>query len=218
MSMNALKNLAIAAVLLAAQAVTAAVPPPPISIATVGYTVTATGLTPGGACAVIVSWRVQGAGMSGTVETWREARADADGTVAMQFRVPAPAGGLIAVVDVTTGRLEVSAGDGSTFERVDLPPDRLKRNGQRDVEEVTSPKTRAMIVVARRDQGVWVQRANDGARGDADRKINGKILTDPAAMTPIGDSSPPPAKIRPHDAVLIVDLKGGTYASTEVTP
>jgi hypothetical protein len=216
--MKILESIATAAILLATFAAAAAEPLPPIVIATDGYTVTATGLTPGDACAVVVSWRVEAGGMSGSFETWRDVRADEAGTVTAEFRFSAPPGGLIAVIDVATGRLEVSVGDGSAFERVDLPPARLKRNDQRDVEEVSSPQTRVMIVVARRDKGVWVQRANDGARGDADRKINGKILTDPAAMTSIGDSGPPPSRIRPHDAVLVVDLKAGTFATTEVTP
>jgi hypothetical protein len=37
-------------------------------------------------------------------------------------------------------------------------------------------------------------------------------------MTPIGDSGPPPRKIKQHDTVLVVDLMSGTYASTEVEP
>ena len=218
MSMKALQHFAIAVILLAPQAVAAAELPPPIEIATEGYTVTATGLTPGGACAVVVSWRVEAGGMSGTYETWRDVRADDDGAVSAEFRFSAPPGGLIAVVDVATGRVEVSIGNGRVFGRVDLPPARLKRNDQRDVEEVSSPQTRALIVVARPGEGVWVQRANDGAGGDADRKSDGRIRTNPAAMIPIGGSGPPPEKIKHRDAVLIVDLAAGTYASTEVTP
>jgi hypothetical protein len=48
--------------------------------------------------------------------------------------------------------------------------------------------------------------------------VDGRIGTDPGAMTPIGDSGPPPRKIKQHDTVLVVDLMAGTFASTEVEP
>jgi hypothetical protein len=212
--MTKLKAVAVTIVLIISFAAAAELPSQPIAIQVDGNIVTVTGLTPGGACAVVVSWRVRTA----IVETWRAGTVDSEGAVSAKFPLAAPSGGLIAVVDVSTGRLEVSVGDGSFFERVELPSDRFKRNEERAVDEVASPQVRAMIVVARPGQGVWVQRGFDGGGGDADGRVDGRIGTDPSAMTPIGDSGPPPRKIKHRDQVLVVDLMSGTYATTEVEP
>jgi hypothetical protein len=212
--MTRLKVVAVTIALITSFAAAAKPPSLPIAIQVNGNVVTATGLTAGGACAVVVSWRVR----TTIVETWRAGTADAAGTVSAKFPLAAPEGGLIAVIDVESGRLQVSVGDGSFFERVDLPSARLKRNEQRDVDEVTSPQIQAMTVLARAKAGVWVQRGFDGGGGDADGRVDGRIGIDPAAMTPIGDSGPPPKKIKQHDTVLVVDLMSGTYASTEVEP
>jgi hypothetical protein len=150
--MTRLKVVAVTIALITSFAVAAEPPSRPIVIQVDGNVVTATGLTPGGACAVVVSWRVR----TTIVETWRAGTADGAGSVSAKFPLAAPEGGLIAVIDVESGRLQVSVGDGSFFERVDLPSARLKRNEQRDVDEVTSPQVRAMTVLARAGKGVWV--------------------------------------------------------------
>jgi hypothetical protein len=212
--MDSLKAIAVMMMVLAASFAAAEPPSQPIAIQVAGNVVTVTGLTPGGACAVIVSWRMR----ASIVETWRSGRADDAGVVSATFPLAAPAGGLIAVIDVATGRLQVSVGDGSFFERVGLPDVRFKRDDAREVEEVASPQVRAMTVLARAGEGVWVQRGFDGAGGDVDGRVDGRIRTDPAGMTPIGDSGPPPRKIKRRDTVLIVDLMSGTFASTEVEP
>jgi hypothetical protein len=213
--MDTLKTIAVTIMLVGPLFAAAEPPSPqPLAIQVEGNIVTATGLTPGGACAVIVSWRMRAA----IVETWRARTADEAGVVSAAFPFAAPAGGLIAVIDVATGRLQVTVGDGSFFERIDLPAGRFKRDDARDVDEVASPQVRAMTVIARPGEGVWVQRGFDGAGGDADGSVDGRIRTDPAAMTPIGDSGPAPQKIKRRDTVLVIDLMSGTFASTEVEP
>jgi hypothetical protein len=212
--MNKLQAIAVTLMVVAASSAAADPPSPPLGIHIDRNIVTATGLTPGGAYAVIVSWRMRAA----IIETWRAGTADDAGVASTGFPLEAPPGGLIAVVDVATGRMHVSVGDGSFFERVGLPEARFRRNDERDVEEVASPQVRAMTVVARAGEGVWVQRGFDGAGGDADGRVDGRIRTEPAGMTPIGDSGPPPQKIKRRDKVLVVDLMSGTFASTEVEP
>lgn len=211
------KSIAMAMVVFVTSFVEAAAPPP-IAIQVESNTVTATGLTPGGNCAVIVSWYSSTSGIGIVLETARSARADDAGTVSIQFELRRPPSGLVAVLDVTTGRLAVDIGDGRAFERVDMPSERLKRNDAREVEAVASPQMSVMIVAARPAEGVWMQRTVDGGRGDADGQLNGRIRTDPAAMEPLGDSGPPPRKLKHRDTVLIIDRHAGTYATTEVTP
>ena len=189
----------------------------PIAIRVDGRSVKADGLTPGGASVVVISWPLSVSGMSGISETWRDARADDAGSLSVAFGSVAPAGGFTAVVDVTTGRLAIDTGDGNTFTRVELPPSRLKRNAQREVDHVVTPQPAAMIIVVRPGEGAWVQRADDGARGDADGIVDGRIIIDPSVMKAIAESGPPPKKIKARDTILMVDLQGGTYASTEVT-
>jgi hypothetical protein len=219
LSMNWLKAVAVMLVLAVSPFTAAAAPPSdPIAIQVDGNVVTATGLTPGGKCAVVVSWYTRRSGIGVTLETVREAEVDAAGAASVQFELNRPASGLIAVIDVPTGRLAIDPGDGSAFELVDLPPARLKRNEQREIETLTSPQMSAMIVLARPGDGVWVQRVSDGGRDDADGALDGRIVTDPQAMKSMAGSGPPPKKIKPRDTILIVDRQAGTYAVTEVTP
>src|SRR5215213_4095701 len=79
--MTRLKAVAVTIVLITSFAAAAEPPSQPIAIQVDGNVVTATGLTPGGACAVVVSWRVRTA----IVETWRAGTADSEGAVSAKF-------------------------------------------------------------------------------------------------------------------------------------
>ena len=117
--------------------------------------VTATGLTPGGAAAVL-NVSVQSSGSSSVVtRTWRDARAGADGSISVTFNAPVAQGAFIAVIDVETGRIARSTGTETLFEQVDLPERRFKRNANREVDAVATPHPSAMLVIVRRGVGAW---------------------------------------------------------------
>lgn len=163
---------------------------PPISIEVDVRAVHAAGLTPGGACVVVVSWRAQQGGTSMVMETWRDARADSAGSIKVGFEAAAPGGRLIAVIDVASGRMEIDTGDGSAFERVELPPARLRRNAQREVEAIASPQPAASSALSYRrrrdDEDRRLRRDPSGLYGQADRRVrNGHRVTavSPPAMT-----------------------------------
>jgi hypothetical protein len=188
---------------------------PPITFTVQDASVTATGLTPNGAAAVL-NVAVEWSGSSSRVtRTWRDARAGADGSISVQFGVPVVEGAFVAVIDVETGRLARTTG---TFAQVDLPERRFKRNANREVDQVASPHPSAMLVVVRRGVGAWLRIAHDGGSGDADGAVDGRITTDPSTLRPIAYSPEPPPKIKPKDAVLLIDPSCRCFATTEVEP
>lgn len=189
-----------------------------ITVLVDGRSVRATGLTPNGACAVVVSFRTLYQGTTAVLETWRNARASAAGEIDVSFELPPSSDALIAVVDVATGATQISPGDGSSFRRTELPAARFRRDSERRVEEIASPQLSTMIVVVSPREGAWVQRANDGGAGDADGTVNNRIGVDPAAMHPIAYSGAAPNKFKAKDVVLVINRHAGTYASSEVTP
>src|SRR5688572_5292529 len=120
--------------------------PSPIAIEISGSSVTATGLTPGGAVAVVAAWNTTVQGWSKAGHTWQDARAAANGVVQTTFPNPIPPGAFLAVIDVATGRVVEKTDAAQTFQRVELPEKRLKRDSKREVGEIWSPLPRAMIV------------------------------------------------------------------------
>lgn len=187
-------------------------PQSPMATRRDGHIITATGLTPGGRCAVIVSWRREGL----VVESWKGGTADAEGTFSAAFESDAPSGGLVASADIESGRLHIDTGDGKFFRREDMPASRFKRNDAREVEALEFPAVRTLTVVVRRGEGAWVQRAGDASPLDADGELNHRIKTIPAGLIPIAGSEPAPRKLKKGDAVLVADLLLRVYASTEV--
>jgi hypothetical protein len=191
---------------------------PPIFFSVQDATVAANGLSPNGAAAVL-NVSVESSGSSSIVtRTWRDARAGADGSISVTFDAPIVPGAFIAVIDVETGRIARTAATGTLFEQVDLPEKRFKRNESREVDAVATPHPSAMLVVVRRGVGAWLRVAYDGGSGDADGLVDGRITTDPAALQPIAFSPEAPKKIRPNDAVLVIDPQCRCFATTEVEP
>jgi hypothetical protein len=191
---------------------------PPISFTVQHATVTGSGMTPDGAAAVL-NVSIESSGSSSVVmRTWRDARADADGSISVTFSAPVAQGAFIAVIDVETGRIARSSAGETLFEQVALPERQFKRNPNREVDAVATPHPSAMLVVVRRAVGAWLRIAYDGGSGDADGLVDGRITTDPSAMQPIAHSPEAPAKIKPKDAVLLIDPQCLCYATTEVEP
>lgn len=191
---------------------------PPISFEVQDATVTASGLTPGGAAAVLnVSIETSGSS-SFVTRTWRDARAGADGRISVAFRTPVVQGAFVAVIDVETGRIARTTGTGTLFDQVDFPEKHFKRNANRDIDVVLSPHPSAMLVVVRRGVGAWLRVAYDGGSGDADGRVDGRITTDPSTLRPIAHSPEAPAKIKAKDAVLLIDPRCLCFATTEVEP
>jgi hypothetical protein len=191
---------------------------PPITFTVHDATVTVTGLSPGGAAAVL-NISLESSGSSSFVtRTWRDARAGADGAVSVTFGRRIAERAFIAVIDVETGRIARASGADTMFEQVDLPAKHFKRNANAEVDEVLTPHSSAMLVVVRRGVGAWLRVAYDGGGGDADRRVDGRITTDPSTLRPIAHSPEAPKKIKPKDLVLLIDPHCLCFAMTEVKP
>ncbi len=192
--------------------------PAAISFEVSGESVHATGLTPEGPVAVICAWRITNGDFSHASQSWREASATQSGEIQVTFANPIPSGAFIAVIDVESGRVGMTTNEATTFEQVDLPSKRLRRDAGGEVVHVLSPNEAVLLIVMRRGEGVWARAAHDGGAGDADQALDGRITTDPAGLLSIAGSSAAPKKIRPHDFVLVIDKASRQFASTEVTP
>jgi hypothetical protein len=192
-------------------------PAPAITVTVTGKEVSASGLTPGGAAAVLTSWRTKTDGFRRSSQSWCDARADASGTIRVTFTQAFPTGALVAVVDVTTGTVQLTDVGAPRFRRSVLPAKHLKRDDKGEVGEVSSPEESIFIVVVRPGDGVWVQIASDGGTGDDDGRVNGRVRTDPASLKPIAYSPAPPKKIKSKDLVFVLDGALGTVSSVEVT-
>jgi hypothetical protein len=189
-----------------------------ISLQVSDRTVTAAGLTPGSPVVVVCVWHIPDGPLRGISQSWRDAVASDDGQVAATFGNTIPERAFIVVIDVASARVKMTEGEATNFERVDLPAKRLRRDANGDVAAVLSPNERALIVVARRGEGVWTASAYDGGSGDADQSLDGRITTDPAALRPVAGSPSAPKKIRPRDVVILIDAASRLYATTEVEP
>src|ERR1700741_5069564 len=127
--------------------------PSPIAIEISGSSVTATGLTPGGAVAVVAAWSTTVPGWSRAGHTWRDARVTADGVVQTTFSNSIPSGAFVAVIDVASGRVVEKTDAAQTFQRVELPEKRVKRDSKREDGEISSPLPPAMIMWIRAGAG-----------------------------------------------------------------
>lgn len=191
---------------------------PPVSFQISGQSVHTAGLTPGGSAVVICAWKTSSGDLSRASESWRETRASESGEAAVAFTSAIPDGAFIAVLDIASGRIRFTSGEATHFEQVSLLPKRLRRDGDGGVTAVLSPHEAVLLVVMRPGEGVWARTAQDGAAGDADHSLDGRITTDPAGLELLAGSGPAPKKIKARDVVLLIDTSSRLFASTEVMP
>lgn len=192
--------------------------PLPIITTVDGQAVSATGLTPGGAVAVLTSWRVKADASWYSSQTWQEAQADTVGTIGVTFDHAFPPGALVVVVDVSSGRVHLHDVGTARFERTPIATQQLQRDDAGNVTELLSPNESTFTVLVRPGEGIWVQIASDGGTGDADGSVNGRVRTDPANLLPIAGSGAPPQVIQSNDLLFVMDDVAGLVSSAEVTP
>lgn len=192
--------------------------PLPVVATVTGQAVSATGLTPGGAAAVITSWRTRVYGSWYSSQTWRDARVDAGGAIGVTFNQKFPPGALVTIVDVSSGRVHLHDVGTTRFARTEVATQQLQRDEAGDVGEVFFPNESAFIVLVRPGVGVWVRIASDGGEGDDDGTVNGRLRLVPGHLLPIAGSGAPPQTIRSNDQLFIMDDIAGSVASAEVTP
>jgi hypothetical protein len=192
--------------------------PLPIITTVDGQSVSATGLTPGGAAAVLTSWRVKANGSWYSSQTWRDTQADPVGAISVTFDHTFPPGALVVVVDVSSGRVHLHDVGTARFERTAVGAQQLQRDDAGDVAEVLSPNESAFIMLVRPGEGIWVQIASDGGAGDDDGSVNGRVRTDPANLQPIAGSGAAPQVIQSNDLLFVMDDVAGLVSSAEVTP
>lgn len=183
-----------------------------------GRSVTAAGLTPGGACAVIVVWRTASGDAAAVRQIWRDAHANDAGTVTVTVAEPIPAGAFAAVADVRSGGVATTDESSTAFRAVAFDARELRRADEGDVSEISSPHASLLLLVVRRGEGAWIQVATDGGAGDADNRVDGRISTDPSVLQPIAHSGAPPRRIKNKDLLLRIDPESRFYSRMEVMP
>lgn len=149
---------------------------------------------------------------------------DASGTLRVELAGPVAEWSVWAVVDLVTGGYELGAPpEGPGLRQVAFPGRGLGTAGAfledwrqyvdvllvRPVEAVPPGHDAAQ------EAGAWRLLLGDGARWDGDGVENGRVRLTPALMQPLGDSPPPPDRLRPGDVLVAIDSRTlEVYATT----
>jgi hypothetical protein len=151
-------------------------------------------------------------------------RTDASGTLRFELSGPVAAWSVWAVVDLVTGGYALAAPpEGPGLREVAFPKPGLGNAGAflddwRELLDVLLVRPAAAVPAghdAAQEVGAWRLLLGDGARWDGDGTVNGRVRLTPALMQPLGDSPPPPERLRPGDVLIAIDSRTlEVYATT----
>lgn len=132
-----------------------------------------------------------------------EITADQSGTGTVQLDIGRPIAlqSLWFAVDLATGRFGVNAPSGYPLRQFDLPSNAISAA----LNHLVIPRSVLIVVLVRPGVGAWTLRAGDGAAGDSDGAVDGKVDIDCTQLLPIGSSPGAPKNFSPKDTLLVVD-------------
>ena len=130
---------------------------------------------------------------------------DADGVVRLELKDPVPARSIWTAVDLATGAFTVATPDTMPRREVALPGNSYRRNPKGAVEALQGSRGFLEILLVRPGRGAWALSVGDGGASDADRKEDGSIEADLAAMRPIEATEAAPAQLENGDVIVVVD-------------
>ncbi len=200
------------ACLLPAPAAQAQSPTPP-QIRFEPQAVVAEGISPGNKV-VFFSVAREVAGYATTTVHRQDVLSDAEGTGIVRFELDreVPFKSVWFAVDLDTGRFAVAAPEGFPLREVPFParsiPSALNRL------ELEHPLVE--IVLVRPTVGAWAARVGDGGALDDDGQADGTLRAALSALTPLGESPPPPERLRPNDVLLVIDPQTLTYLTARL--
>lgn len=147
---------------------------------------------------------------------WRGAIAGDDGTVAIDLgRDIAPISMWVAF-DVATGAYGSGTARSLKLREADLPPQALERGAGGKVEKIETRVDQIYSFVVRPGVGYWEAAAGDGAAGDDDGVLDGRIRFSPKGLRKIGRSANDFDDLRDGDILAVFVPRQMGYLITEV--
>ena len=147
---------------------------------------------------------------------WRGAIAGGDGTIAIDLRRDVAPVSMWVAFDVATGAYGSVTARSLKLRESDLPPQALKRGAGGKVEKIETRVDQIYSFVLRPGVGYWEAGAGDGAEGDADGMLNGRIDFSPKGLRKIGRSAKDFDDLRDGDILAVFVPRQMGYFITEV--
>lgn len=175
---------------------------PPLRLRFEPQAVVAEGISPGNA-AVFFSIAREVSGYATTTVHRQDvlADSDADGIVRFELDREVPFKSVWFAVDLATGQLAVAAPEGFPLREVPFPARAIPAL----LNRVDLQRPLVEIVLVRPAVGAWAVRAGDGGDNDDDGEADGTLRAALSALTPLGDSPPPPERLSRNDLLLVLD-------------
>jgi hypothetical protein len=169
--------------------------------------VTATGVTPGGAVVVFgVAKELRGF-LVHQERIDAVLTAGADGVAVLARETPVPAQSVWAVVDLATGELALGAPEGSELREIPFPAAALAA----DLRALQGRYESLDVLVVRpgaagsEGLGAWGLFVADGGERDGDGRQDRRLRASLSQLLPLGDSPAPPESLVEGDVVVAVD-------------
>lgn len=119
-------------------------------------------------------------------------------------------------VDNASGVFSMAMPPGSPYVPVDVPPNALRRNGKGELFKIDMPLTIFDLLLVRPGEGSWSGTIADGGSKDDDPHPNGRTAADIAKLLPLGNSGPPPEKLKKGDVLIGIDPMSLRYFTVVV--
>jgi hypothetical protein len=146
----------------------------------------------------------------------RRQTADGRGAVAFELGREVEAASVWVAVDVASGAYGSSGSRALKLREAELPPQALRRGSSGNVNRVETRFDSVYSLVVRPGVGIWEMAAGDGAAGDSDGVLNGKLGFAPTSMKAIGKSRVAVGELQHGDVIVIFVPRQMGYLITEV--
>lgn len=198
--------IALLLTLLAPIAVFAADPPPPLQIAVSSQDVRVTNVTPGG---TVVFYSASIANDGGLLRQRKSATMVTDtaraGSVTFSDGRPIPFRSVWVAVEMDSARFVVGGPDGYDLNVRSFPTTHLHGDADGTIGVFDLRQVSGQMLVVRPKSGAWEVGASEGGAADADHARNGKLSLSVEDATAIGNSGPPPKRLKNGDVVAVID-------------
>ena len=198
--------IALLLTLLAANAVFAADPPPPLQIAVSTQDVRVTNVTPGGTVVIYSAGLANDGGLLRQREVGALVTDTAhSGSVTFSDGHSIPFRSVWIAVDMETARYVVGGPPGYEMSVRSFPTLHLHGDGDGTIGVFDLRQLAGQMLVVRPKSGAWKVSAAEGGPNDADHIRNGQLSLSVEDAKPIGSSGPAPKRLKNGDIVAVID-------------
>jgi hypothetical protein len=180
--------------------------PPPLQIAVSNQDVLMTNVTPGG---TVVFYSASIANDRGILRQRKVAAMVTDtartGSVTYSDGNAIPFRSVWVAVEMETGRFVVGGPVGYDLSLQSFPVTHLHGDTDGTIGVFDLNQVSGQMLVVRPKSGAWEVSAAEGGMGDADHARNGKLSLSVEDTQAIGNSGPPPKRLKNGDVIAVID-------------